>query len=416
MNVLSVHNSYQQPGGEDEVFRQEAQLLERNGHRVTRCHAHNNDISGKGSLSLLARTVFNRQAFKQVKQLIRISEAEVVHVHNTFPLLSPSVYYAAASENVPVVQTLHNYRLLCPAAVLYRDGLVCENCVTSGSLWPAVQHGCYRNSKPASAAAAGMLTIHRLLKTYHKYITTYIALSDFARGKFITAGLSADAIVIKPNFIDPDPGRGQGLGSYCLFAGRLTREKGIRTLLDAWMTEPSPPFDLEIVGDGELASEVASAVEKCPRIRWQGRLGKSEMFERMRNAAAVVVPSLWYEPFGLVVIEAFAMGVPVIASKIGSLADLVKHGHTGLHFEPGDPLDLAAQLRWLDCHPAIFHAMRSQARREFERSYTGDRNYSLLMNIYKATIDRYASTSKPRSNTVPKENVAESLVHITGSV
>jgi glycosyltransferase involved in cell wall biosynthesis len=387
MIILSVHNSYQQPGGEDEVFRQEAQLLEQHGHQVIRCQAHNDEVTGKSSLELLAKTIYNTDAYRRVLALIKETRPDVMHVHNTFPLLSPAVYYAAAKESVPVVQTLHNYRLLCAPGTLHRDNHVCEECIGTFSPWPAVLHGCYRGSRSASAAAAGMLTIHRLLKTYSKTVTTYIALSDFAVSKFVQAGIPKDKIVVKPNFVDPDPGRGDGPGGHCIFAGRLQPEKGILTLLNAW-TQQSLPFDLEIAGDGDLAPEVAAAAERCPRIHWHGRLQKAQLHDRIKKAAAMLVPSTWYEPFGVVVAEAFAMGVPVIASKIGALASIVTHGRTGLHFTPGNADDLAAQLRWFHEHPKAALEMRDEARLEFERNYTGERNYELLFEIYQRSIQK----------------------------
>jgi glycosyltransferase involved in cell wall biosynthesis len=410
MIILSVHNSYQQPGGEDEVFRQEANLLELHGHQVIRCQAHNDEVAGKGSLELLAKTIYNQDAYHRVRTLIRESRPDVMHVHNTFPLLSPAVYYAAAAEAVPVVQTLHNYRLLCAPGTLHRDNHICEDCIGKFVPWPAVLHSCYRGSRPASAAAAGMLAVHRLLKTYRQRVTTYIALSDFAVSKFVQGGIPKDKIVVKPNFVDPDPGRGDGSGSHCMFVGRLQPEKGVLTLLDAW-TRCSPPFDLEIAGDGDCAAEVAAAAERCPRIHWHGRLQKAYLQERMKNAAALIVPSTWYEPFGVVAIEAFAMGVPVIASNIGALASIVTHGKTGLHFTPGSADDLSTQLRWLQEHAEAAREMRNQARLEFERHYTGERNYQQLIKIYEQAIRRRNS---PRAAAAETGASNKELVEITG--
>jgi glycosyltransferase involved in cell wall biosynthesis len=391
MVILSVHNFYQQPGGEDEVFRQEAQLLEEHGHQVVRYQAHNNHVAGKTSVELLATTIFNTHAYRQVRDLIKKNRVSLVHVHNTFPLLSPGVYYAALQERVPVVQTLHNYRLLCPAAVLFRSNKVCERCLETRSLWPAIRHGCYRGTA-ASTATAAMLTIHRALETYKKRVNTYIALSEFERSKYIQGGFPPEKIVVKPNFISPDPGKGAGTGKYCMFVGRLTHEKGILTALEAWQRYCSA-FDLEVAGNGDLAPQVASAAAQTSKIRWLGRMQKAELYQRMRNAAALIVPSTWYEPFGVVVAEAFAMGVPVIASKIGALTTLVDHGRTGLHFEPGNPADLAAQVEWLSHHPQEFQSMRDAARTEFETCYTGERNYDLLMDIYAKVLG-----TKPRQD------------------
>jgi glycosyltransferase involved in cell wall biosynthesis len=415
MKILTVHNSYQQPGGEDEVFRQEARLLEEHGHDVIRFHGHNDEVNGKGPIELLTKTIFNSDAYRRVRSLIKATRPAVMHVHNTFPLLSPAVYYAAAHEAVPVVQTLHNYRLLCPAAVLFRDHGICEECLHTASPWPAALHGCYRGSRPASAAAAAMLTVHRLRKTFSKTVSTYIALSDFARAKFIQSGIPADKIATKPNFVHPDPGQGDGSGGYCLFVGRLSEEKGIRTLLDAW-TRHSPPLDLEIAGDGDLAPEAAAAAAQCSRIRWHGRLAKPQLYARMKQAAALIVPSIWYEPFGIVLIEAFAMGLPVIASKIGALEAMVEQGRTGLRFTPGNATDLAAQVDWFYRHPEAARDMRGYARLEFERHYTGDKNYALLMQIYRQTIGRYGSAAYASAALEAEELPPGGVVNTAGLV
>jgi glycosyltransferase involved in cell wall biosynthesis len=255
-----------------------------------------------------------------------------------------------------------------------------------------------------------MLTVHRVLETFRKRITSYIALSEFARTKFVQGGLAPENVFVKPNFVDPDPGRGLGLGNYCMFAGRLIEEKGVRTLIDAW-TRHAPPMDLEIAGDGDLAPEVAAAAAKCPRIRWLGRMPKADLYERMKGAAALIVPSVWYEPFGLVVVEAFAMGLPVIASKIGALADIVQHGRTGLHFEAGNAEDLAAQVRSMINVYRGGRSMRADVRKEFEHKYTGRENYSLLMDIYQKTIHRHHNGTRQPDNKVPVENSA-ALVQI----
>ena len=381
MIVLSVHNSYQQAGGEDEVFRQEADLLEQHGHQVVRCQAHNNEVKGKGPIELLTKTIYNSEGYQRVRSIIRETRPAVMHVHNTFPLFSPAVYYAAKDEAVPVVQTLHNYRLLCPSGVLFRDGHVCESCLGKLSLAPGIAHACYRDSRPATAAAAAMLLLHRSLKTYKKLVGAYIALSEFARSKFIEAGLPTEKIFLKPNFVHPDPGVGDGTGGFCLFVGRLSREKGILPLLDAW-TCSSPPLDLEIVGDGDLAPEVARAAQQQPRVRWHGRLQKSQVYERLKKASALILPSIWYESFPMTIVEAFAAGVPVIASNLGSMAGLIQHQRNGLHFSPGDSADLARQVAWFHENRDAARQMRKEARRDFEERYTGERNYVRMMEIY----------------------------------
>ncbi|HXE11191.1 MAG TPA: glycosyltransferase [Bryobacteraceae bacterium] len=360
----------------------EADLLRSHSHRVIPYQSHNDDVASSGRAALFAKTIWNRQSYSELRRVIRENEIDLVHLHNTFPLISPSACYAAAAERVPVVQTLHNYRLLCPAATLYREGRICETCVGKSITLPAVLHSCYRGSKAASFASTAMLASHRLAGTWQHKVSAYIALTDFAREKFIEGGLPGGKIRVKPNFIHPDPGIGPGAGKYALFMGRLTPEKGVRTLLDAWkILDGAMP--LEIAGDGLLAQETRAAAAQIPNISLRGWLPREHLQEMILNAAVVIVPSEWYEPFGLTIAEAFAAGVPVIASRLGSLAAMIRHRETGLVFEPGSAADLAAQARWLLSNPNELPAMRVNARREFEENYTGERNYQLLMNIYR---------------------------------
>jgi glycosyltransferase involved in cell wall biosynthesis len=381
MNILLVHNSYQQPGGEDRVFQMEADLLRSHSHRVILYQSHNDDVARFGRAALFAKTIWNHQSYLELRRVICDNKIDLVHLHNTFPLISPSACYAAAAECVPVVQTLHNYRLLCPAATLYREGRICETCVGKSITFPAVLHSCYRGSMAASFASTTMLASHRLAGTWQRKVSAYIALTNFAREKFIEGGLPGTKIHVKPNFIHPDPGIGPGAGSYALFMGRLTPEKGVRTLLNAWkILDGAMP--LEIAGEGLLAEETRAAAAQIPNISLRGWLPREHLQEMILNAAAVIVPSEWYEPFGLTIAEAFAAGVPVIASRLGSLTAMIRHRETGLLFEPGSAADLAAQVRWLLLNPNELPAMRVNARREFEEKYTGERNYQLLMNIY----------------------------------
>jgi glycosyltransferase involved in cell wall biosynthesis len=392
MKVLLLHNSYQQPGGEDRVFALEADMLRAHGHEVVVYRAHNDEVKDKNPLSLFADTIWNRKAYRDVHNLIRLERPEILHAHNTFPLISPAVFHAAEQERVPVVQTLHNFRLLCPSATFFRAGRVCEDCVKTVVPWPGVLHACYRDSVPATAATAAMLTVHRALKTWERKISVYISLTDFARSKFIQGGLLAEKLVVKPNFVHPDPGLATGDGGYALFLGRLTPEKGIGTLLEAW-SRLGKTFPLEIAGDGPLAPRVAKAVEHGSSIRWLGWLPRDQVLERMRHASVLIVPSIWYEAFPMVIVEAFAMGIPVIVSKLGSMSSIVDHGRTGLHFAAGDALDLAAQFKNFRDHSEQSAYMREQARREFETKYTREHNYGQLIQIY----DRARSSGRGTS-------------------
>jgi len=385
MKILSVHNSYQKPGGEDQVFAQEAELLRAHGHQVLLYQASNDQVTGTNPLVLLGNTIWNRQAYSELRALMQRERPEIVHVHNTFPVISPAAYYAANEEGIPVVQTLHNYRLLCPAYTLFRDGHVCEDCVGKRIPWPSVVHSCYRSSRPATAAVAAMLATHNYKQTWSKTVSAYIALTAFARDKFIEAGFPAAKIFVKPNCLQVDPGVGGGTGNYALFVGRLTPEKGISTLLDAWR-ELGHELPLQVAGDGPMAPEMETASRETENVTWLKWLPRAETLQRMKDASLLVLPSTWYEGFPMILAEAFAVGLPVIASNLGSMSSIVDHRRTGLHFEAGNASDLVDKVRWLRAHPAEAMHMRTQARLEYEAKYTGDRNYAQMMHIYKSVL------------------------------
>lgn len=354
------------------------------GHLVEVEEENNERIAALGTMRMTLRTVWSEEAYQRVRRRLTEQPYNVVHVQNFFPLLSPSVYYAAKAEGVPVVQTLHNYRLLCPSALFFRDGRACEDCLGKSFPWPGVLHGCYRKSRPATGVVTAMLAVHHTMHTWTEMVDVYIALTEFARQKFIKGGLPAEKIVVKPNFVHPDPGPGEGRGGYALFVGRLSPEKGVETLLSAWkLLKGKVP--LKIVGDGPLASWLVEAAQQVPGVDWLGRMPSAEVYELMGEAAFLVFPSEWYETFGRVAIEAFAKGTPVIASNIGAIAELVDSGRVGLHFRPGNPEDLAAKVEWVIAHPAELAQMRREARAEFEAKYTSQKNYQRLIEIYAQT-------------------------------
>ncbi len=382
MRILVIHNRYQIRGGEDECYEAEVSLLREMGHQVEVYEANNDRVAELGKLRLAADTVWSREAYQAVEHQLQKQRPDVVHVQNFFPLISPSVYYAAKAQNVPVVQTLHNYRLLCPNALFFRDGKVCEDCLGQIIPYPGVMHGCYRDSKVASAGVATMLSVHRAMNTWTTMVDSYITLTEFARQKFIAGGIPAEKIVVKPNFVRPEPEPGSGSGGYALFVGRLSVEKGLDTLLAAW-EHLDNQIPLKIVGDGPLADQVVAATKRLPLIEWLGRKPMAQVHELMGEAKFLVFPSKWYETFGRVAIEAFAKGTPVIAANIGAIAELVDSGRTGLHFCPGDATDLAAKVKWLLANPAKLNQMRLQARIEFEDKYTANKNYEKLKEIYQ---------------------------------
>ena len=385
MRVLVVHNYYQQPGGEDQVFAAEAHLLELHGHEVARYELHNDQIAELSCLRLGAATVWNGSSYRNLRDIVRIWRPDVVHFHNTFPLVSPAAYYAAKADLLPVVQTLHNYRLLCPAATFYRNGGTCEDCLGKFAPYSGIIHACYGGSRAATGAVAAMLTAHRTLGTWNRQVDVYVALSAFASSKFVEGGLPPQKIAVKPNFLHPDPGAGDGRGRFALFVGRLTSEKGLRTLIESWR-QVTPRLPLKIVGDGPLADSVSQAARDIPGLEWLGRQPQHKVMELMKAAVILIVPSVWYECFPMTVVEALASGLPVIASNIGSLSSIIENGRTGLHFDPGNADDLARKVTWALDNPNEINRMRRNARSEYKSKYGADRNYSMLVDIYRRAI------------------------------
>lgn len=389
MKILLVHNRYQQPGGEDVVFEQERKLLESAGHQVTVYCRTNDEIknySGLKRLALIKNTVSSEDSRREVFEVLQREEPEVVHIHNTFMMISPSIYSACREAGVPVVQTLHNYRLLCPAANFFRDGHVCEECEEHG-VWRGVRYGCYRGSRVATATVALMLTVHRQKHTYQDSIDRFIALSNFARSKFVAGGLPGERIEVKPNFVEPDPGEHTQGGGYAVFVGRLSEEKGLETLVSAW-AELGNRVPLVMVGDGPVGPGLKKLAQEkgITSIDFRGRLPRNEAQEIVKGSSFMVLPSECYENFPMGMVEAYACGVPVIASRLGALQELIDDGRTGLHFTPGSPQELAEKVEWAWSHAERMREMGKEARREFENRYTAEKNYSMLMNIYKSVI------------------------------
>ncbi|NJL09314.1 MAG: glycosyltransferase family 4 protein [Calothrix sp. SM1_7_51] len=383
MQILKVHNYYKIRGGEDETQEAETNLFQQMGHAVDVYKETNDRVATMGPAQMAIKTVWSREAYTTVKHRFQTRKYDVMHVDNFFPLMSPSIYYAAKDAGVGVVQTLHNYRLLCPNALFFREGKVCEDCLGQFIPWSGVKHGCYRESITASAGVATMLTIHRMLQTWTKMVDRYITLTEFARKKLIEGGLPESKIVVKPHFISPDPGIGSGEGGFALYVGRLSVEKGLDTLLAAW-ENCEVKLPLKIIGDGPLSSQVADFAEKLPHVEWLGRKPLAEVYDLMGEATALIFPSKWYETFGRVAIEAFAKGTPVIASNIGAIAELVEPGRTGLHFQPGDAKDLADKVEWIMSHPTQLAQMRREARVEFESKYTAQKK--IISNLWENFI------------------------------
>lgn len=385
MRIIRVHNYYQQPGGEDQSVAAEIILLQQHGHEVIPVTLHNNQIKNMKSLSLAVTTIWNQTFYYELRTLVRRVRPTVVHFENTFPLVSPAAYYAVRSEGIPVVQTLHNYRLFCANAYFLRNGRVCEDCLGKAIPWPALRYRCYRDSLLATGVVTTMQIFHRVLGSWRKQVDRFIALTEFSRQKFIAGGLPAAKIVVKPNFLATDPGIGAGNEDYALFVGRLSPEKGLDILLKAWQ-KLGQQIPLRIVGAGPLAEQVDTAAIQTPGVVVLGSCSNSIVLDLMRHARLLIFPSLWYEGFPRVILEALAVGLPVVASNLGSMSSLIEHKRTGLHFRPGDVQDLIMQIEWLLEHPDRLKAMREACREEFTTKYTAEKNYRMLIEIYEDTI------------------------------
>ncbi len=377
-DIVLVHNRYRESGGEDGVFEEEAALLEARGHRVTRVETSNERVEALSPGRLGVSLMWNRREAERVREAVADAGAEIAHFHNTFPLISPAAYYGARSAGAAVVQTLHNYRLICPGGQLMRDGRPCEVCVGSPVAWRGAVHACYRGSRVQSAGVAAMVAGHRLAGTWDRKVDAYIALTPFARDRFVAGGLPADRLHVRPNFLQRDPGEGEHRGDHALFVGRLAEQKGVRTLVEAWRGLGGR-IPLRIIGDGDLGE---GALGPVPGVEWLGRMGRDAVFAAMRDARALVLPSISYENFPVSVVEAFATGLPVIASRIGGLPGIVREGVTGLLFEPGSATALAAAVSkaWQD--RGALRRMGAEGRREYERSYSAEPAYRSLAAVY----------------------------------
>lgn len=387
LRVVVAHNSYQQSGGEDSSVAADLAMLKAYGHHVISYTVSNDAIRSMSRMELAARTLWSAPVYRELRGLFREVRPHVVHFHNTFPLISPAAYLAARREDVPVVQTLHNYRLFCCNAVFFVNGNICQECLGKLVPWRGVVKRCYRGSMVASAAVAAMIGTHKVLGTWRHAIDTYVALSQASRAKLIEGGLDASRIVVKPNFIYPDPGKGPGGGGYCLYVGRFSAEKGLLTLIQAWR-KPGLLRPLKIVGTGPMAAAVEAAAAGNPNIELLGERPKKAVYDLLGRAEFLIVPSECFETFGQVAAEAFAKGTPVLAANIGGLGEIVTDGENGLLFRSGNADDLADKARHLFADPVRLQQMRKRARAVFEQHYTVETNHALLMSIYQRLLPR----------------------------
>jgi len=363
-------------------------MLVNRGQYVITYDRDNREIEAWGSTAkakLFFNTTWSGDSYRDIKQLVRDERPDVAHVRNTQPLVSPSIYWALARVGVPVVQTLDNFRLFCPATTFLRDGRICEEC-RDHSLFRSVRYACFRHSRIQSFAVAQSLWLHRLLGTWSRRITLYVALTEFGRLKFIESGIPSERIEVKPHFLESPPAAEWDHDGYAMFVGRLSPEKGVSTLLHAWRDLPHVP--LRIVGDGPIRTEMETRLKQdsLANVEMLGVRPLDECLRLMRRARFIVFPSEWFEGLPRVIVEAYACGKPVVASRLGAMAEVVIDGRTGLHFRAGDPADLAEKVNWLIDHDGETRRMGREARSEFESRYSEERNYELLMRIYRRAI------------------------------
>ena len=405
MKILQLHNLYRVGGGEDAVVQRERLLLQQHGHRVIaleRSNAETDDWPAWRRARLVPQTFFSTESYRLVRDICRRERPDVAHVHNVFFLLSPSVYYALDREGVPIVQTCHNFRLLCANALFYVGGEVCERC-KGGNYAHAVIHRCYHDSRVQSLALAATLACHRYLGHWWDRIDAFIALSDFSRRKLIEGALPEDRIFLKPNFLDRAMTPPFESEDYAVVMGRLHAEKDVQTAVEAF--QHLPRLRLLVLGEGPLLEPLKALTQRLglSRVEFRGFVGGEARFEILRRAKLLVLPSRCYENFSVSVLEAYALGKPVVASRIGAIAEMVEEGVTGLLFEPGQPADLAQKIRQLTDAPDRAAQMGRAARARFEQRFTAEVNYRQLMDIYACARHRRDSQRRAADTTPPTQ-------------
>jgi glycosyltransferase involved in cell wall biosynthesis len=415
MKILLIHNRYKSSGGEDGVLQAESALLSSHKHHVEELIFDNNGITTfKDKLLAGLRLIYNPVSARALDERITAFNPDIIHVHNFVPLVSPSVFFVAHKHRVPVVVTLHNYRLICPGYTLFHRNKIYEKSIHSFFPVDAVMKGVYRNSRFQTAAVALMTAIHSLIGTWRNKVGVYIALTEFAKKKFTTSAraIPADKLLVKPNFIF-DQGRGDVVRKdFFLFVGRLTEEKGIHTLLKA---TTRANFRLVIIGEGPLSSMVVEHAAKNPNIVYLGYQDKLSVMSHMKSCRALVFPSEWYEGFPLTILEALSTGTVIIASRLGGMAEIIKDGVNGLHFEAGNDSELAAKIMEVDQGPAYLKSISTKARSSYLEHYTPEDNYVSLMRIYDYA--RAVATSgelNPRADVVHAGDAAYCLQDSVG--
>ena len=365
MKILIAHNFYQRPGGEDTIFQNEIDLLTQNGHEAIVYSDHNDRVNNQGKLRTVLETFWSHRSYKQISTLLTNEKPDIAYFFNTFPLISPSVYYACKRQNVPVIQVLANPRYMCPKATLHRNEKVCLDCVGKFFAWPGILHSCYHDSRLETAIVALMLAFHKLIRTWLTKVDAYFVATNFYIDLYQRAGLPSEKLFFKPHHVKVSDVENDDRGErYALYLGRLDPEKGVRILLKAWKNLNIP---LKIRGDGLLQNEVIEFINntRSDSVELIGRLNEKELLKLIQGASFLVWPSQgYYETFGMVAVESYSQGVPVLGSNIGVMQEIVINGFTGILFEPESSDDLAIKARWMWEHPTEVKKMGENVSRE----------------------------------------------------
>jgi glycosyltransferase involved in cell wall biosynthesis len=392
MKFLIIHNFHRSgaPSGDDIVVKQEIQLLKSYGHEVVLFSKNNDDFDKLNFIKKIDTFLhldYSQNVYKELISIIKSEKFDIAHIHNIFPLITPSVYFALKASGIPIVHTLHDFRFFCANAFLFRNGNICELCPTESTI-NAAKYKCFKNSFIGSVFVARYLSKIKK-ERYFLIPQKYIALTEFSKQKFIEFGIPTEKIVVKPNFVENSlPNPKEKKADYFVYAGRLSEEKGIKILIKAFADDRLRQIPLKIIGSGPLEWELKQIVEKynLKNIEILGLLSRLEVLKQMESSIATIFPSIWYETFGLTIVESFSMGTPVIASNFGTMSVLIKPFNTGLLFEKGNPKDLAEKILYLYNNRELACEMGKNAREEYLQKYTPEVNYNMLMQIYEETI------------------------------
>ena len=384
MKILFIHNRYKQDGGEDVVVELETSILSEKGHEVKTLLFDNRSInSGISKIIAAIRSVYNFSSAKKVSKIINEFKPDIIHVHNLFFISSPSVLYAAGKKKIPVILTLHNYRLICANAILLRNNRPCELCISKKFPISGTRYKCYRNSSIESAAVTAITGLHKLYNTWKNKIYTYITLTEFSKSKFLHSSLQVPEhkMITKPNFV-PDPGESNNpREDFFLFAGRIIKEKGVHVLIKAFAEMPESK--IIIIGDGPEKESLQKEFQSSQNILFTGYLGKQKVNEYMNRCKALVCPSIWWEGAPLTVIEAFATGTPVIASRLEPMAESVSDGFNGLLFTAGDADDLKRKIKLFNTETNNNSFLYKNARQTYLEKFSPDIHYDAILKIYQ---------------------------------